>query len=99
MARYIDADKFIERIKVSPAFRNMGWEGEFLRNVVIDLLNNVPTADVAPKSEVATSVINDLLDLLHSSIGDIKMSPDTTYQIVYLYAKEIEKKYTEEKKQ
>ena len=46
MARYIDADKFIERIKASPAFPNMGFDGCFLRNVVIDLLDNMPTADV-----------------------------------------------------
>ena len=52
MARYIDADKFAERIKVSPAFPNMGFNGHFLRNIVLDLLDNAPTADVAPKSEV-----------------------------------------------
>ena len=52
MARYIDADKFAKRIEVSPAFTNMGYEGQFLKNIVLDLLNNVPTADVAPKSEV-----------------------------------------------
>ena len=46
MPRHIDADKFAERIKVSPAFPNMGFEGHFLRNVVLDLLDNAPTADV-----------------------------------------------------
>ena len=51
MARYIDADKFTERIKVSPAFRNID-DGRLLQRVVIDLLNNMPTADVVPKSEV-----------------------------------------------
>ena len=50
MARYVDADKFAERIKVSPAFRNI-YDGLLLQRVVIDLLNNIPTADVAPKSE------------------------------------------------
>lgn len=47
---YIDADKFAERIKVSPAFRNIN-DGLLLQRVVIDLLNNIPTADVVPKSE------------------------------------------------
>ena len=51
MARYIDADKFTERIKASPAFRNI-YDGLLLQRVVIDLLNNIPTADVVPKSEV-----------------------------------------------
>ena len=51
MARYIDADKFTERIKVSPAFRNIN-DGLLLQRVVIDLLNNAPTADVVSKSEV-----------------------------------------------
>lgn len=51
MARYIDADKFTERIKASPAFRNI-YDGLLLQRVVIDLLNNIPTVDVVPKSEV-----------------------------------------------
>lgn len=51
MPRYIDADKFTERIKVSPAFCNIN-DGLLLQRVVIDLLNNAPAADVVPKSEV-----------------------------------------------
>lgn len=51
MARYIDADKFAARIKASPAFRNIN-DGLLLQRAVIDLLNNMPTADVVPKSEV-----------------------------------------------
>ena len=47
MARYIDADKFAERIKASPAFRNIN-DGYWLQRVVLDLLNNMPTADVVP---------------------------------------------------
>lgn len=50
MARYIDLDKAIERLNVSPAFRNMG-DGYFLLGVVEKLLKNLPTADVVPKSE------------------------------------------------
>lgn len=52
MPRYTDADKFTERIQASPAFPNMGMDGYFLRNVVCDLLDNMPTSDVVPKSEV-----------------------------------------------
>jgi hypothetical protein len=46
MARYIDADKFAERIELSPAFKNMAFEGDLLQRVVLDLLDNAPTADV-----------------------------------------------------
>ena len=46
MARYIDADRFAERIKLSPAFKNMAFEGDLLQRVVLDLLDNAPTAEV-----------------------------------------------------
>ena len=64
MARYIDADKFTERIKASPAFRNVD-DGLLLQRVVIDILNNMPTADVAPKSEVAKEVLLELKKQIH----------------------------------
>lgn len=48
MQRYIDADKFAERLRVSPAFPNMGMDGHFLRDVVLNILDNMPTADVVP---------------------------------------------------
>lgn len=44
--RYIDADKFAERIKLSPAFKNTGFDGDLLQRVVLDVLDNAPTADV-----------------------------------------------------
>lgn len=43
---YIDADKFAERIKLSPAFKKYGIEGDLLQKVVLDLLDNAPAADV-----------------------------------------------------
>ena len=50
MNRYIDADKFAERIKASPAFSNMGQDGLFLQDVVLEILKKFPavksTADV-----------------------------------------------------
>jgi hypothetical protein len=46
MSRYIDADKFAERIKASPAFSIMGQDGYFLQEVVLDLLDKRSTADV-----------------------------------------------------
>ena len=92
MARYIDADKFIERLKASPAFPNMGMDGYFLLDVVENLLKKFPTADVAPKSEVAREIfeeIDQLFDLVCHMIGvEIISFPQ--------YA-ELKKKYTEEK--
>lgn len=45
MPRYIDADRFAKRIKLSPAFKNMGHEGDLLQRVVLDLLDNAPAVD------------------------------------------------------
>ena len=44
--KYIDAEMFAKRIEASPAFGNMAFEGELLRRVVLDLLDNAPNADV-----------------------------------------------------
>ena len=52
MARYIDADNLVERLKVSPIFQDFGTDGYFIRDMVIDLVGCRPTADVVPKSEV-----------------------------------------------
>lgn len=46
MARYIDIDKFAQRINVSPAFKNLRFEGELCQRIVLDILGNFPTADV-----------------------------------------------------
>ena len=78
MARYIDADKFIERIKVSPAFPNMGMDGEFLQGVVIDLLNNAPTADVVPKKEIA-NVLYDLKIAVHNKAVHMYAREEPSY--------------------
>lgn len=45
---YIDREKLAERIKLSPAFKKFhrGFESEILQNVVLDLIDNMPTADV-----------------------------------------------------
>ena len=50
--RPIDADKSAERFKASPVFRNMGYEGNFLLGIVLDLLGNAPALDVLPREEV-----------------------------------------------
>lgn len=47
MARYIDADKAIARLKASPIFQNICLDGYFIREAVCDLLNNMPTVDAS----------------------------------------------------
>lgn len=46
MARYIDADKLIERLKASPVFPHMGMDGDFLLDCVVDLIVQQPTVGV-----------------------------------------------------
>ena len=50
MVRYIDADKLAEKIKQCAAFRNLKsyyFESNIIKNVLLDLIDNQPTADVA----------------------------------------------------
>ena len=111
MARYIDADKFIERLNASPTFPNMGTDGYFLLGVVEDLLKMQPAADVAPKSEVANEVLDEAIRTVYSKIDmkiyntiDGKPLSDhvaygkqmAMYDVITLLA-ELKKKYTEEK--
>ena len=44
--RYIDADKLVARINASPVFSNIGTDGFFIRDCVLDLIDTQPTADV-----------------------------------------------------
>ena len=57
MARYIDADNLVERLKVSPIFQDFGTDGYFIRDMVIDLVGCRPTADVVPRAEVEEMMI------------------------------------------
>ena len=49
MSRYIDADKFKARINASPAFQNMGQDGFFLKELILNILDGQPTADVVER--------------------------------------------------
>lgn len=49
MARYIDVEKLTEKIKQCSAFKNLKsywFENNLLQNVVLDLIDNQPTAEV-----------------------------------------------------
>lgn len=45
MPKYIDAEYFAERLKVSPAFPNY-HNGLFMRDIALGILENMPAADV-----------------------------------------------------
>lgn len=45
MSRYIDRDKLKARLNASPAFQNMGQDGIFLKEVVLNIIDGQPTAD------------------------------------------------------
>jgi hypothetical protein len=105
MERYIDADKFIERLKASPAFPNMGMDGYFLLDVVENLLKKFPTADVAPKSEVAREIfeeIEKIIDKHHGECYEYEDGDECDTAITYISyiscdIAELKKKYTEER--
>lgn len=63
MARYIDADKLIEHIN------NMPWKmdsaSEITKFLFLTTVEEAPTADVAPKSEVAREILSDLKKAVH----------------------------------
>lgn len=51
MARYIDVDKAIAKVKASPRFQNICMDGYVLREYVCDLLNSMPTVDINRKKK------------------------------------------------
>ena len=99
MARYIDADKFMERLKASSAFSNMGMDGYFLLDVVEELLKKFPAADVVPKSEVE-KIFEEVKALLEKNkcrtyyINGIEVSEHFSTNLEKDLA-ELKKKYTE----
>jgi hypothetical protein len=100
--RYIDADKFIERLKASPAFPNMGMDGYFLLDVVENLLKKFPPADVAPKSEVAREVIEFIENEIkamedHTPTDELDKAIGLVSWILLGVVDRLKRKYTEEK--
>ena len=68
MAGYIDVDRLVERIKASPAFPNMGMDGYFLRDVVLNLIEKQPKVNTTPKIEVFEEVDKFRTDLMNKFI-------------------------------
>lgn len=93
MPRYIDADRLIERLKVSPIFHDFGMDGYFIRDMVIDLIECRPTAYVAPKSEVARLIE----DFQRSIRADAKVGMSAGEILLHInnMLADLKKKYTE----
>ena len=70
MARYIDADRLIERLKVSPIFQDFNTDGYFIRDMVIDLVECQQIADVVPSAEVER--LQHILDCYALQYGTVK---------------------------
>lgn len=89
--RLIDADKFAERLNASPAFINMGQDGYFMRDIVLNLLSKQPTVDI--KTEVAKEIFAEIYD-----IGDISIDKYDSLYLTLSFDKyiELKNKYTKE---
>ena len=81
MARYIDADA----LGIGKANRDVFEHPEYADgwNSAIEIINNAPTADVAPKSEVAREIVEDMREMIKG------------YENIDVYLDRIEKKYKE----
>lgn len=105
MARYIDADALLEKLKKLREF----WEFTFTADGVdeaIDEVEEAPDADVVPKTEVAREIFAEIYDYLHDRITkhyeiittkyspEDKMLFDECEFIRDKILKPIEKKYT-----
>ena len=93
MARYIDADKMVSKDNAYTTFPHdlAGCDD----NDLVRWINEQPTADVAPKSEVEELIksIDDMLDLVCAMTG-LELTYYGKYAEIKKYA-ELRKKYTE----
>ena len=92
MARYIDADKIVFWIRYVSS-NGMLCDTDVRKVAFSDEIARIPTADVAPRAEVAREIFEEIRDLIHFT-----MEPNSTT----LYAKiefekleALKKKYTQ----
>ena len=72
MARYVDADKFKSQLeRASEEMHLIGGVKGVGIGAVIEALDRQPTADVAPKSEVAKEIFEEIENYLAKCIGVI----------------------------
>ena len=90
MARYIDADWIYE--KVENRYRiSSGIEHRCERDL-LDLICNAPTADVAPKSEVAREIFEELWEMVIPE----KCTDGCAFYLDMVELTELEQKYTKQ---
>ena len=107
MSRYIDADKIDYTVTIVGIDENAGYRAVAFESDIDDM----PTADVVPKSEVAIEVLDEAIRAVYSKI-DMKIyntiegkplgdgvafgKQQAMYDVIVLLA-ELKKKYTEVK--
>lgn len=98
MARYINEDEFVAWVKEHWCSDCNNDNGLRCRacwiDDAIDIVEEAPPADVAPKSEVALKVIRQV----KNKVRKHKQNVVNPYEHIMLYLNELEKKYTEENK-
>lgn len=105
--------EYINRELLENALEDENKNGNFVftANWIMEIVDNIPTADVAPKSEVAIEVLDEAIRAVYSKTdmkiyNTIEGKPlgdgvafgrqQAMYDVITLLA-ELKKKYTEEK--
>lgn len=102
--------EYINRELLENAFEDENKNGNFVftANWIMEIVDNLPNADVAPKSEVAREIIDDIEMYVLGIKSGKEIIEKTTPRIYRLkrkdymeavleYLAELKKKYTEEK--
>lgn len=99
MARYIDADALIKKIFPYDVVDKKCYT--INAKMIYEAIQKAPTADVAPKSEVAREIITDVLNIIRNYSYDTLVAKSNCCNMTVIYIGEeilkLKKKYTEEK--
>jgi hypothetical protein len=97
------SEEYINRELLENAFEDENKNGNFVftANWIMEIVDNLPTADVVPKSEVAIEIIQDIAKACaphdhHLNSLDFEIGYITAMNQVIAQLEEIKKKYTEE---
>ena len=96
MARYIDANALVRTMTLQANRTALGEIAppDLSYNEMLEIIADAPTADVAPKSEVAREIFEEIEKILSSY--KILPVPPMDFQIISLNdLAELKKKYTE----
>ena len=87
MARYIDAEKLCKALRDMAFYQNPYKQSTILG--VVESIENFPTADVAPRAEVAREIFEEIDTMIFGTI-----IPDDCAIISIAKLAELKKKYT-----